>query len=208
VASLRDYKGHRYLIDACKQLVEQDVPFRCLLVGEGEERPNLETLIQRRGLADKVQLLGAQPQDRVRELLRVCDAVVLPSVITDYGKMEGIPVALMEALAAERPVVATRISGIPELVEDGVTGLLVPERDPLQLAHALQRLAREPLLALSLGSAGREKVLRQFNLADNTEALVRLFCHDWSQGPPARVPQVGEGEEPAGAGFDLSLGSF
>jgi glycosyltransferase involved in cell wall biosynthesis len=198
VASLRDYKGHRYLIDACTQLAEQHLPFRCLLVGEGEERPNLETLIQRRGLEDRVKLLGAQPQDRVRELLRACDAVVLPSVVTDYGKMEGIPVALMEALAAERPVVATRISGIPELVEDGVTGLLVPERDPLQLSRALQRIAHEPLLGSLLASAGRRKVMRQFNLSANTEALVQLFSHDWSQGPPPLIPHALEREEQLG----------
>jgi glycosyltransferase involved in cell wall biosynthesis len=95
------------------------------------------------------------------------------------GKMEGIPIALMEALAAEIPVVATAISGIPELVRDGETGLLVPERDAAALAEALLRLYADRDLGRRLASAGRQLVLREFNLEHSVAQLRALFERDW-----------------------------
>lgn len=179
VASLAGYKGQRYLIDACAQLAADGIAFRCLLVGEGEDRPELEAQIRRLGLERQVELLGAQPRHRVSELLGQADAMVLPSVVMPDGKMEGIPVALMEALASEIPVVATAISGIPELVKDGLTGLLAPQRDAGSLAAALRRLQQDPELGRRLAAAGREHVLREFNLERNTAALRALLERDW-----------------------------
>lgn len=182
VASLQDYKGQRYLIDACAQLKAAGHKLRCLLVGEGDERPALEAQIAQLGLAAEVQLLGHQPRDRVSALMGETDLLVLPSVITRSGKREGIPVALMEALASELPVVATAISGIPELVVHDQTGLLVPERDANALARALLRLLSEPELGLRLGRAGRERVLSEFTLAGNTATLHALLQRDWGHG--------------------------
>ena len=178
VASLAGYKGQRYLIDACDVLHQRGVPFQCLLVGEGEDRPHLEAQIRRLGLTDRVRLLGAQPRHKVSELLQQVDALALPSVVMPNGKMEGIPMALMEALAAEIPVVATAISGIPELVRDGETGLLVPERDAAALAEALLRLYTDRDLGRRLASAGRQLVLREFNLEHNVAQLRALFERD------------------------------
>jgi len=179
VASLAGYKGQRYLIDACDVLHQRGVPFQCLLVGEGEDRPHLEAQIRRLGLTDRVRLLGAQPRHKVSELLQQVDALALPSVVMPNGKMEGIPIALMEALAAEIPVVATAISGIPELVRDGETGLLVPERDAAALAEALLRLYTDRDLGRRLASAGRQLVLREFNLEHSVAQLRALFERDW-----------------------------
>jgi glycosyltransferase involved in cell wall biosynthesis len=179
VASLAGYKGQRYLIDACDVLHQRGVPFQCLLVGEGEDRPHLEAQIRRLGLTDRVRLLGAQPRHNVSELLQQVDALALPSVVMPNGKMEGIPMALMEALAAEIPVVATAISGIPELVRDGETGLLVPERDAAALAEALLRLYTDRDLGRRLASAGRQLVLREFNLEQSVAQLRALFERDW-----------------------------
>lgn len=175
VASLAGYKGQRYLIDACDMLRKQGIPFQCLLVGEGEDRPHLEAQIRRLGLTDHVRLLGAQPRHKVSELLQQVDVLALPSVVMPNGKMEGIPVALMEALAAEIPVVATAISGIPELVRDGETGLLVPERNAAALAEALLRLYTNRDLGRRLATAGRQLVLREFNLAHSVAQLRTLF---------------------------------
>jgi len=179
VASLAGYKGQRYLIDACDVLHQRGVPFQCLLVGEGEDRPHLEAQIRRLGLTDHVRLLGAQPRHNVSELLQQVDALALPSVVMPNGKMEGIPMALMEALATEIPVVATAISGIPELVRDGETGLLVPERDAAALAEALLRLYTDRDLGRRLASAGRQLVLREFNLEHSVAQLRTLFERDW-----------------------------
>lgn len=186
VASLQEYKGHRYLVDACARLKAEGVAFRCVLVGEGDRRPALEARIGELGLRDDVVLLGAQPRHRVVELLRSGDVFVLPSIVTAAGKMEGIPVVLMEALAMELPVVTTNISGIPELVEDGVTGLLVPQRDSGALAEALLRLQRDPELGRRLARAGRERVLRDYDVRRNERRLFELLRRDWSAPETAR----------------------
>jgi glycosyltransferase involved in cell wall biosynthesis len=175
VASLQDYKGHAYLIEACAELRARGVAFRCLLIGDGQERRRIEAQIARLGLADAVALLGRQPRPRVNELLGMADVLALPSITTHYGKKEGIPVALMEALAVGLPVVATAISGVPELIDDGRSGLLVPERDSAALAQAILRLHGDPELRRRLGAAGREKVLREFDLRQTTAQLAALL---------------------------------
>jgi len=171
VAALRDYKGHRWLVEACALLRDRRVPFRCVLVGDGPERAAIERQVAALALGNLVTLLGSQPQDRVREILQAADAVVLPSVVTPDGMMDGIPVALMEAMAAGVPVVSTRVSGIPELIRDGRTGLLAPQKDAAALADALERLRRDPELASRLGAAGQAHVLRRFNLLESAARL-------------------------------------
>ena len=175
VASLQPQKGQRFLIDACRLLVDRGMAVKCRLVGEGEERSALADRIRELGLQDVVELLGSQPHDRVAELLGQADIVVQPSVVLASGKTEGIPVALMEALAAERAVVASRLSGVPELVVDGETGLLVEPGNPIALADAIERLAGDPGLRSRLGREGRELVLAEFDLRRNTAILADRF---------------------------------
>lgn len=179
VANLYDYKGHRYLIDACAHLQAQGIPFRCLLIGEGEERSAIAARIAKLGLVDQVSLFGYQPHARVREIIADADVVVLPSIITSDGNKEGIPVPLVESLANEVPVIATDIAGIPELIIDGHTGLLAPERDAYTLAEALLRLYHDPEFRKQLGKAGREKVCREFNIHRNVAMLYGLMIHNW-----------------------------
>jgi glycosyltransferase involved in cell wall biosynthesis len=175
VASLQPQKGHRYLVEACRLLTTAGHDLRCLFVGDGRERADLERQIADAGLRQRVLLLGNQPRHRVIELVGEAHLVVQPSVVLPNGKMEGIPVALMEALAMERAVVATDISGVSELVEDGVTGLLVPPGDPAALAAAIERLVRDPALRHRLGAAGRDRVRAEFDLAANTRQLAERF---------------------------------
>lgn len=175
VGSLQLYKGQRFLIEACRLLRRQGVVFRCRIIGEGPERRRLERLIDAAGLANSVQLLGAQPQEAVAELLPTAHCFVQPSIVTAAGKMEGIPVALMEALACRLPVVATRISGVPELVRHGETGYLVPPEDAAALAAALTAVRGDPARAAELAAAGRELVREAFNLRSNVERLACLF---------------------------------
>jgi len=175
VGSLEEKKGQRYLVEACRLLKARGLDFVCHLIGEGQTRPALERQIQQAGLSGLVRLEGGKPRDEVARMLSQADVVALPSIVTKSGKMEGIPVALMEPLACEVPVVSTRISGIPELVEDGETGLLVPPQDAAALANALARLAANPELGRRMGRAGRAKVLREFDLSENTTKLSQLM---------------------------------
>ncbi len=175
VGSLEEKKGQTYLVEACRILRERGLAFVCHLIGDGQSRPVLEEQIRRDELADVVRLEGSRPRDEVLQILNRADVVALPSIRTKSGKMEGIPVALMEPLACEVPVISTHISGIPELVQDGVTGLLVPPEDPVALADALQRLANDPELGRQLGRNGREKVLREFDLHGSAAKLAQLM---------------------------------
>jgi glycosyltransferase involved in cell wall biosynthesis len=175
VASLEVRKGHHYLIEACAQLKAYNVNFECLFIGDGPARARIETQIEQLDLADSINLLGYQPRHRVSELLAQADVMVLPSITIKSGKKEGIPVALMEALAMEIPVISTDMSGIPELIEHEQTGLLVPECDSMALATELLRIYRDPQWGLRLGVAGRAKVLKEFNLRRNTAILCTLF---------------------------------
>ena len=175
VAALRPYKGLPVLLRACARLRERGGRFRCEIVGEGPMREELEALLERLDLGEVVRLRGALPQHRIPEFLARGEVFVLPSVVQRDGQMEGIPVALMEAMAAGLPVVSTRLSGIPELVEDGEHGLLVRPDDPEALADAVARLLDDPDRARAMGRAGREKVDEEFSLAGCTAALLEAL---------------------------------
>lgn len=181
VASLQPQKGQLHLIEACRRLVADGIDLRCLLVGDGETRGDLEQRIRAAGLGDRVGLLGQQPRHRVVEILGAADAVAQPSVVLASGKMEGIPVALMEAMAMERPVVATDISGVAELVEDGATGILVPPGDPSALAAALRAFHDDPAMAARLGRAGRQRVIEDFDLTRSAKELAGRFARTGSR---------------------------
>jgi len=171
VASFEEVKGHKHLVAACEQLQRDGVDFECHLVGDGPTRAAIEQQIAAAGLQQRVIVHGPLPRYRVVELLRRADVKVLPSVPTASGKREGIPVVLMEAMACGLPVVSSRLSGIPELVQADRTGLLLPPGDVPALVQALQTLAADPALRRRLGQAGRERVLREFNLRRNTQVL-------------------------------------
>lgn len=175
VGSLQPYKGHIFLVKACMELRDRGIPFRCRIVGGGDLRALLEKMIRENHMDGLVELLGAQTQDEVSRLLRTANCYVQPSVVTASGKMEGIPVALMEAMISGVPVVATSISGIPELVRDGETGWLVPPETVTELADALTQIYRDPVEAERRAALGRKWVLEEFELSSNVRKLASLF---------------------------------
>jgi colanic acid/amylovoran biosynthesis glycosyltransferase len=177
VAALRDYKGLDHLIRACA-LLRNSVPeqrFVCRIVGEGPERRALQQLIQESGLDDSVLLMGACEEREVRALLENSDTFVLPSVVARNGYMDGIPVALMEAMATGVPVIASRLSGIPELVCDGDTGLLVPSCRADAIHDAILRCWDEPARAAQRAVRARQIVERDYDVNRNARRLAALF---------------------------------
>lgn len=175
VASFEEVKGHRYLVEACELLRDRGVNFTCQLVGEGPLHKTIQRQISAAGLEAHFRIHGTLPRSGVLQLLAQADVMALASVPTRNGKREGIPVALMEGMAADLPVVASAISGIPELVENGISGFLAPSRDSVSLANALERLSKDLELRQRLGRAARDKVLREFNLELNAARLAELF---------------------------------
>jgi colanic acid/amylovoran biosynthesis glycosyltransferase len=193
VASLRDYKGHSHLIEACRQLKAAGTRFRCLLVGDGPLRRQLEAEAAAAGVQAEVEFLGSRRRNEVAALMARADVVVQPSVVASSGQMEGIPVSLMEALASEAPVVATRISAIPELILDEETGLLVPEKDPRALCVALLRVLSDRHLAQRLGRNGRRWVSQHFNLRGNVVRLAESLAAGAALPPvPASPAEAAE----------------
>ena len=175
IGTLLEVKGQSYLVEACRLLAEQGVDVTCRLIGGGQDRPALERQIAAGGLDDRVILVGPRTRDQIAGELRGTDVLVAPSVPTRQGKREGIPVVLMEAMSCGVAVVASRISGIPELVQDGVSGLLVPPRDAQALAAALRRLHEDAALRRRLGAAARERVREEFDLEHSARELAERF---------------------------------
>jgi glycosyltransferase involved in cell wall biosynthesis len=183
VASLMAKKGHADLVDALALVAERRPGVVLELVGDGPEHERVVRRARERGVSERVSMLGARSSDEVRATLAGARAFALPSVRLPNGRMEGIPVALMEAMASGVPVVATRLSGVPELVQDGVTGLLVEPHDPEALAEALERLLADDVLAAQLARAARARVERSFGLRSEAQRVGDLIAE--SIGPRA-----------------------
>jgi glycosyltransferase involved in cell wall biosynthesis len=175
IGTLHEVKGQRYLIEACRMLRDWRVDFALHFVGDGPDRIGLEQQVAQAGLTGRVVFHGRKNSQQIARLLRTVDILAAPSVPTSDGCCEGIPVVLMEAMASGVAVVASRISGIPELVDGEQSGLLVPPRDPLALARALQRLQGDADLRRRLGEMGREKVQREFNVDASAALLAERF---------------------------------
>lgn len=175
IGSLMPYKGQEFLLQACRILLDRGVPFRLRLVGDGPLRKDLTALAGALDLGDHVQFLGARSQEEVADLVAKSNVYVQPSILTTTGQMEGIPVALMEALAAELPPVSTALSGVPELIRPGQTGWLVPPEDPRALADALEEIRSDPAYAQRLAVQGRDLVRAEFDLRRNVHLLAAKF---------------------------------
>jgi glycosyltransferase involved in cell wall biosynthesis len=168
-------KGLNLAIRACAKLRDNNVGFLFEIVGDGPERRHLEELIKQLHLKDNVKLLGPKPNDKLTRLFSEARVFLMPCVKMPDGDMDGIPVAMMEAMACQVPVVSTIISGIPELVEDGVTGRLVPERDVDGLAQVLEELLGNSNKIEKFGKAGRDRVLKEFCISETTVKLRALM---------------------------------
>ncbi len=166
-------KGHRYLIDACRILVERDRDFYCLLVGDGPLSADLHRQVSEYDLADHVGFTGRLPHHELlaRYAQRTVQAVVLPSIMTDHGEQEAVPVSLMEAMAYEIPVIATATGGIRELISDDA-GIIVPEKDAPALADAIEGLIVDARKREKLAKAGREQAIKLFDIRPTVHTLL------------------------------------
>jgi colanic acid/amylovoran biosynthesis glycosyltransferase len=172
VGQLKEKKGFTYLLQACRWLLDQGYDFECHIVGGGPLHAALSQEIDALALGQSVQLLGAQPHRRVVAEFSQASLFVLPAVLGADGDRDGIPNVILEAMAMEVPVVSTDHSGIPEVVHDGQTGLLVPAADVPALARALARLLDDPELGRQMGHNGRQFVQANFDINRNAALLL------------------------------------
>lgn len=167
VARLTEQKGHRDLIEALALLRDQWPQLQCVCVGDGELKIQLEALAADRGLSSMCRFVGSR--DDVMEFYAAADVVVQPS------HSEGFPFVILEALAMGKPVIATSVNGVPEVIEHLKTGLLVKARDVAGLADAIQSLLEHPERAMQLGNAGRAVVQARFTVDRMVEKTVAVF---------------------------------
>ena len=176
VGRLIEKKGFGDLVAACAELMERGVAFECAIIGAGELGPELVADTERRGLAEVVRFLGPLPQRDVLEYIRQAAVMAAPCVVGADGNRDGLPTVLLEAMALGTPCVSTDVTGIPELVRDGDTGLLVPQHDPSSLAAALSRLLADPALRVAVAASARQLIEQQFDADRSAERLRAIWA--------------------------------
>ncbi len=175
VGRLVPKKGLGVLLHACRILRDQGIDFCCRIVGDGPERPRLEMFIRLNHLMDRVEITGYQAPSAVLESYRDAAVFVLPCVVEEDGNRDGIPNVLAEAMAMELPVISTGVSGIPELVEKGVSGLLLEGSEPELLAQTILEVLESPQMARRLGQAARARVAEIFDSRRKLDELAAFF---------------------------------
>ncbi len=176
IGRLIEKKGFGDLIDACALLKTDTRDFTCQIIGEGPLDSALRARISRLGVDDCVKLMGPCSQTKIREMLANATVFVLPCTKEQNGGMDNLPTVIMEAMAAGLPVVSTAVAGVPEMVDDGRTGLLVPERDPKALAAAIDDVISNPADARRLGSNGRTVAREKFSIETSVRNLREIFA--------------------------------
>src|SRR5437867_4169461 len=183
VGRLVEFKGFEHLIDACAELARRGFDFACDIIGDGPLRETLRSKIAKLNLSSRINLLGSLSQKAVLEKLRDTDIFALASVTDAQGATDVFPTVILEAMASARPVVSTRLAGIPELVVDGQTGMLAPPGDSTALAHALEQLLRDPELRLRFGGAGRARIEQHFRIEQTVAPLIEMLERSCNRRP-------------------------
>ena len=183
IGRLVEKKGFDVLIRACALLAERGVDFQCEIIGKGGQREALKALIQELGLQEQVRLLGPRPQDQVLVAYQEAALFALPCVVGNDGNRDGLPTVLLEAMATGMPVISTDLTGIPEIIDHDVNGLIVPQGDAVALADALEDLLGDPVRRERMGIAARFKVEQSF---DVLKSVTRL--HQWLAEPITAMP--------------------
>jgi glycosyltransferase involved in cell wall biosynthesis len=175
-------KGMSYLVDACAILRDRNVLFRAVIIGDGEERIQLEQSIYNLALEQQITLLGALAQSEVIATLSCADLFVLPCIVGDDGDMDGLPTVILEAMAIGIPVISTRLAGIPEMIHDQINGLLVEQKQVTELADAMQSLIESNERRFRFRNQSFKRMEEHFNLRKNVAQL-----RDWFSAASAEV---------------------
>src|SRR5256714_947057 len=183
VGRLVPFKGFDNLIDACAELARRRIDFVCDIIGDGPLRETLQAKIEQLDLSSRVNLLGSLSQGAVLEKLQTADIFALASTTDAQGATDVFPTVILEAMASARPVVSTRLAGIPELVVDGQTGMLAPPGDSTALAHALEQLLRDPELRLRFGHSGRARIEQHFRIEQTVAPLIEMLERSCNRRP-------------------------
>jgi glycosyltransferase involved in cell wall biosynthesis len=175
VGRLVEKKGFSDLVKACRVLADRGRAFKCVIIGTGSLQPTLQAQIEATRLGESVTLAGSRPRDEVLCYMRRAAVCAAPCVVGNDGDRDGLPTVLLEAMAVGTPCVATDVTGIPEAIQDGETGFIVPQRDPVALAAAIERLLDDRELRAQIARRARCWVERHFDVRRNAAELRDLF---------------------------------
>jgi colanic acid/amylovoran biosynthesis glycosyltransferase len=175
VGRLVEKKGFEYAIMAAARVIQQFPHIQYEIAGDGPLKSSLKRIIAELGIAKNVRLVGWRDREEILHLLRTAHIFIAPSVTTEDGDQEGIPMVLHEAMASRLPVVSTRHTGIPELVYDGETGFLVPERDPEAIADKVSYLLKNPDRRHKMGERGRAQIEQYHDFDRQTDRLIEIY---------------------------------
>lgn len=175
IGRMVEKKGQIYLLEAFKKILERKIEAELVIIGNGPLKKKLLRTIDKLGIYDKVSLIDKMPNEEAVCELMSHNIYVQPSIMSHNGDSEGIPTAIMEAFSRGLPVIASLHSGIPEIVENGANGILVPERDSDKLADAMEKLAKNPDLRAQMGESGRRTVEERFDARKQVKKLENLY---------------------------------
>ena len=175
VGRLVEKKGFEVLLDACYHIVNSGKKIHCSIIGTGALENKLQKKIKELRLQDFVSLLGAIPREDMLERIRNASIFVVPSIISSDGDRDGLPTTLLESMAIGTPCISTDVTGIPEVIKDGVTGVMVSSDNPLKLAGAINNLLSDYELSQSLAQNAKELVHSKFNIHNNSIQLRQVF---------------------------------
>lgn len=177
IGNLIKCKGFEYLIKACAEINNHNMFRKCVIVGKGEEKANLEVLIQQLGLSDKIEIKGLVSHSELSVLYERARLFILPTTIID-GAPHGIPNVLAEAMAMGMPVIATNVPHIPELIENTKNGLLIADKDPRSIVGAIKELLSNDDLMSQLGNEARASIIRDFDAKKHVQKIATLFFNE------------------------------
>lgn len=175
VGRLVEKKGFDVLIDACKELRNRAVDFRCQIIGSGPMDVSLQARIDAADLGSHVQLLGPRPQGELIGLLRKATVMAAPCIVGEDGNQDGLPTVLLEAMALGIPCIATDVTGIPEAIISGVTGIIVEQNNAMELSQALEMILNDEQLQRTISQQARNLIEERFNIETNTVAIREIF---------------------------------
>jgi len=175
VGRLVEKKGVDVLVDACKILSQRDCSFKCRIIGQGEFENKIKSQINENGLEQTVELVGALPRTEVIQNFYDAKVFALPAIIGKDGNRDGIPTSLLESMALGTPCISTDVTGIPEIIKNNVTGLVVTQNDPISLANALEKLLFNQNLGIQLSENARKLIETQFDIKKNSAKIRKMF---------------------------------
>jgi len=178
IGRLVEKKGLNILVDACEILAKHGVEFHCSIIGKGELESELLGQIKEKNLQDKVELTGALPRTRVIKKFSDASIFAAPAIVANDGNRDGLPTSILEAMALGVPCISTDVTGIPEVLKNNKTGIVVPQNNSVELANAIERLLNDSKLSISLSENGRKLIESNFDISKNSAKIREIFAQN------------------------------